>query len=268
MTLLSQNTPEHAPAQCSPLGHVHVKISRRNRTTRNLAVWMVPSTDQTGREPIIERNHRRFLRHTGAICNKWATLMTSRHQVVDSDQRYGIARGSASNRRDTSDHKKTSDQKPRIRRNAACGPACRRQSLTVKCGSPNPQRGARDHAIDEGGLQAGFAPPRWRNIIAVVDNDARGRRTQARLNFALECGELHMTCWLLGVEWKAARDARTARRARELLSPISRELGHASRSHCPFQCRRFLNTCQCRRFFCTSGAMFDQNPSDCLQHVS
>ena len=38
----------------------------------------------------------------------------------------------------------------------------------------------------------------WRKIIAVVDNDARARRTQARLNLALERGELHMACWLLG----------------------------------------------------------------------
>ena len=53
-----------------------------------------------------------------------------------------------------------------------------------------------DHAIDEGGLPAGFAPPRWKNIIAVVDNDARSRRTQAQLNLALERGEVHMACWL------------------------------------------------------------------------
>ena len=50
-------------------------------------------------------------------------------------------------------------------------------------------RGARSAgAIDVGGLPARVAPPRWRNINAVVDNDARARRTQARLNLALERG--------------------------------------------------------------------------------
>ena len=49
-------------------------------------------------------------------------------------------------------------------------------------------RGARDHAIDASGLPAGFIPLRWRIHIAVVDNDAKARRTQARLNLALERG--------------------------------------------------------------------------------
>ena len=35
----------------------------------------------------------------------------------------------------------------------------------------------------------------------------------------LQRGELHMVCWLQGWEWEAARAARTARRAREILSP-------------------------------------------------
>ena len=48
MTLDELSFPNHSEA-CAcrgpPFGHDHVKISRRNRTTRNLAVWMVPSTD-------------------------------------------------------------------------------------------------------------------------------------------------------------------------------------------------------------------------------
>ena len=38
-------------------------------------------------------------------------------------------------------------------------------------------RRARDHAVDEGGLPAGFTPPCWRNNIAVVDNDASSTDT-------------------------------------------------------------------------------------------
>ena len=58
-------------------------------------------------------------------------------------------------------------------------------------------RRARDHAVDEAGLPAGFSPPCWRNIIAVVDDDARVRRTQALLNLS-GTRELLMACWLLG----------------------------------------------------------------------
>ena len=38
---------------------------------------------------------------------------------------------------------KTSDQRPRLRRNVACGRACRHQRLTEKCGSLNPRRAVR-----------------------------------------------------------------------------------------------------------------------------
>ena len=52
-------------------------------------------------------------------------------------------------------------------------------------------RGARDHAIDEGGLPAEFTPPCWRNNIVVVDNDARVQRTQALLNLSGIQGARH-----------------------------------------------------------------------------
>ena len=86
--------------------------------------------------------------------------------------RYGVVGGSASNRRAASDHKQLlvkshcfvelTDADALVvvktqRRNAARRNAARR---------------ARDHAIDESGLPAGFTPPCWKNI-AVVDNDAR-----------------------------------------------------------------------------------------------
>ena len=51
------------------------------------------------------------------------------------------------------------------------------QNVKEECGSPNPRGAeARDHAIDERGLPAGFAPPCWKNNIAVVDDDARVQR--------------------------------------------------------------------------------------------
>ena len=61
---------------------------------------------------------------------------------------------------------------------------------------------ARDHAIDESGLPAGFTPPCWRNNIAVVDNDARARRTLARLNLLWDAGS---STWHAGSQGESGR---------------------------------------------------------------
>ena len=42
---------------------------------------------------------------------------------------------------------KTSDQRPRLRRTAACGRACRRQSLTEKCGWANPRHDGQETSL-------------------------------------------------------------------------------------------------------------------------
>ena len=139
--------------------------------------------------------------------------MTPWHQVINSDP-------------NTDSHEdlpaiggthltiQTSDQKPQLRRTDACGRACRRLNLTEKCGSPNPRRAERGTTPS-----TRVVPPRWRNNIAVVDNGARARLTQARLNLALETGR--SSTWHAGswCEGGRLRPARTARRARSFLSP-------------------------------------------------
>ena len=96
----SPNTPKHAPAEGPPFGHVHVKISKRNRTIRNLAVWMVPNTDRGSQS---SRGGTAAFR--GMLTGS-ATIGHADDVVAPSGRfgpRYGIARGSANKRRDTSD---------------------------------------------------------------------------------------------------------------------------------------------------------------------
>ena len=126
--------------------------------------------------------------------------LTSWHKVVDSDP-------------DTESHEdlpanggihltiKTSDQKATDSQNCRMRPRLSPSKLNGEMRLAESAGRAQDHNIDKSGLPARFAPPRWRNIITVVDNDGRARRTQARLNLALERGELHMACWLQGWQW-------------------------------------------------------------------
>ena len=90
MNFLPQTIPEHAFTQCSPFGHVYVKLPRRNRSTRSLGFQMVPN--------------RSLLRHTDTIRNNGDAddAAAPGSELVPTQ---GIARGSVNKRRDTSDHK-------------------------------------------------------------------------------------------------------------------------------------------------------------------
>ena len=102
----------------------------------------------------------------------------------------------------------TVDQTPLLRRTDACGRAIHRHNLTEKCGSPNPRRAERGTTPSTRLVQpAGFTPPCWRNIIAVVDNDARVRHAQALLNF---CGTWGTPHGMLAPRVRAAGCARCA----------------------------------------------------------
>ena len=62
-----------------------------------------------------------------------------------------------------------------------------------------------------------------RRIRGARSSDARARRTQARLNLALERGELHMACWFLSqkgeAEWPEMKSSQPVEIHVHMVSP-------------------------------------------------